>query len=50
MGHEQMLAGPDPCNLHLMGQDIIEYKTALWDPLMLHRGIQKDFQGRVQGI
>lgn len=41
MGHEHLQAGPDPCVLHPIGQDIIEYDRALWNPLMLQRGMSK---------
>lgn len=40
----------DPCILFFMGQDITEYDAVLCDPLMLHRGIQKDCQCNVQGV
>lgn len=41
MGHEQLQAGPDPCVLNPMGQDIIEYDKALWISLMLQREMQR---------
>lgn len=51
MGHDQLQAGPDPCVLLPMGQDIIEYDRALWNPLMWQRGIQrKECESSVQGV